>query len=419
MPRVGGHRQFLLMRLLRRRLPPAGTPIGLVDVLVACAGLFDPETRRTSLRAWVKRETRARHCFLTSSGRTALWLLLEAMKRLVAEPPQRVLVPAYTCASLPSAILRAGLTPVPVRLDEATLDYHEATLAAAIERHRPLALLAVNLFGMPGNSPRWAAMAKGAGAFFIDDAAQTLGSWSNGRPCGRWGDAGFYSLARGKNITAMGGGILVTDRDDLAEILQREAERLGAVSHRREIRTVAEAVVFWSLLRPHFFWLARHIPGVRLQVFEIDSAFGARGMGGAQAILARRSWRRLAEANATRRINGQRLRAGLAGASGVRIPTPSGGFASWLRLPVLFDDPSARDRAAATLSQAGLGASVIYPTAWSRLDGCPVSDDSGADAAGDLPARLLALATHRLVQPTDIAAAAQIVAEAAGGGCRP
>jgi dTDP-4-amino-4,6-dideoxygalactose transaminase len=405
------------MRLFPRRLPPAGTPISLADVLAYCPGLANPEVARQRLRELIKRETGARHCLLTGSGRTALWLVLEAMKGLSGEEGREtILLPAYTCASLPSAVLRADLKPVPVRLDEATLDYREDALAAALERHRPLAVLAVNLFGMPGRSPRWAAMAKEAGAYFVDDAAQTLGSWCAGRPSGRWGDAGFYSLARGKNITAMGGGILVTDRDDLAEVLQREAGRLGVVSRRREIRTVVEAVAFWALLRRRLFWLARHIPGVRFQVFEIDPAFAARQMGGVQAALACRSWRRLAAGNAIRRINGQRLRAALAPIPGVRIPVPSGGFASWLRLPILFDDPESRDRAAAALTQAGLGATVIYPSAWHRLDGCPITGDRGPGAAGDLPARLLSLTTHHLVRPADVAAVARIVARSVDGG---
>jgi len=391
------------MRLLPRKLPPAGTPIGLADVAAAGRGLVDPEGARQRLRELVVRETGTRHCLLAGSGRTVVWLLLEAMKRLAGAGDGGrtvVLLPAYTCASLPSAILRAGLTPVGVALDEATLDYHEAALTAAIERHRPLAVLSVNLFGMPGRSPRWAAMAQAAGAFFIDDAAQTLGAWCGGRASGRWGDAGFYSLARGKNITAMGGGILVTDRDDLAAAFQDEVRRLAPVDRRREVRTLLEALAFWLLLRPRLFGLASHIPAIRMQVFEIDRAFAARPMGGVQAALAWRSWRRLDAANAIRRAHGQRLIAALAGIPGVRVPTPSGGFATWLRLPVLFDDPAARDRAAAALTGAGLGASVVYPRLWRDLDGCP----SPAAPRSDLPARLLALATHHGVQRADIAA---------------
>lgn len=397
------------MHWFPRRLPPAGTPISLGDLCAAARGLGDAEGARQRLAALVTEATGARHCLLTGSGRSAAWLLLEAMKRLAPEPRERVLVPAYTCASLPSAVLRAGLTPVPVALDEATLDYHEAALAAAVERHRPLAVLAVNLFGMPGRSPRWAGMARAAGAFFIDDAAQTLGSWCDGRPSGRWGDAGLYSLARGKNITAMGGGILVTDRDDLAAALRREARRLTPVPRWRRVRTLAEAAAFWLLLRPRLFWLAHHLPGVRMQVFEINPAFPARRMGGVQAALACRSWRRLAAANGIRRANGQRLIAALAGLPGVHVPTPSGGLASWLRLPVVFDDPAARDRAACALTAHGLGSTIVYPAAWAGLDGCPVLFAEAQPTHDDLPDRLLALATHQAVESSDIAAVRQVL----------
>jgi hypothetical protein len=104
----------------------------------------------------------------------------------------------------------------------------------------------------------------------------------------------------------------------------------------------------------------------------------------------------------------------LAGIPGVRVPTPSGGFATWLRLPLLFDDPATRDRAAAALTGAGLGASIIYPEAWYRLDGCPGIDGTpGRDT--DLPARLLALATHHQVGAADVPSVARIVAGAVCG----
>jgi len=331
------------------------------------------------------------------------------MKGLAGEERRTVLLPAHTCASLPSAILRAGLTPVPVRLEEASLDYHEPSLVTALDRHRPLAVLAVNLFGMPGRSPRWAALAREAGASFIDDAAQTLGAGCAGRPSGRWGDAGFYSLARGKNITAMGGGILITNRDDLAEAVRDQARHhLAAPSPKQELRTLTEAAAFTALLHPRCYWLAPHLPGVRLQVFEIDTNFPARQMGGVQAALACRSWRRLAEANATHRRNGGRLRAALAGVHGIRIPTPAAGPAVWLRLPLLFDDPAARDRAAATLTSAGLGASITYPKAWYHLPGCPPPPEE-PPPAWDLAPRLLTLATHGYVGRRDAARAVRLI----------
>jgi len=293
---------------LPRQLPPAGTPLGLADVLRSSGGLVDAEAARHRLSILIRRETGARHCLLAGSGRSILWLLLEAMKEVAGGGRSTVLLSAHTCASLPSAIIRAGLTPIPLPLDEATLDYHQPSLVAALARHRPLALLAVNLFGMPGRSSRWAELAKEAGAYFIDDAAQTLGTGCGGRLSGRWGDAGFFSLARGKNITAMGGGILVTDRDDLAAAVRDQTlHHLAAPSAKRGWRTLVEAAAFTVLLHPRRYWLVPHLPGVRLQVFELETGFPVRQMSGVQADLACRSWRRLDEANHTRRRNGGRL----------------------------------------------------------------------------------------------------------------
>jgi dTDP-4-amino-4,6-dideoxygalactose transaminase len=61
-----------------------------------------------------------RHAFLLSSGRAALTVLLQALRR---EPGRReVVIPAYTCFSVPSAIARAGLTVRLCDVDPKTLD---------------------------------------------------------------------------------------------------------------------------------------------------------------------------------------------------------------------------------------------------------------------------------------------------------
>ena len=50
----------------------------------------------------------------------------------------------------------------------------------------------------------------------IEDAAHAMGATFEGRPVGRWGDVGCFSLQTYKQVNAGEGGILITDDEDVA-----------------------------------------------------------------------------------------------------------------------------------------------------------------------------------------------------------
>ena len=164
-----------------------------------------------ALRETVRGTFGVAHCFPVSTGRAALTLLLQALSRL--SPDRReVIVPAYTCFSVPASIVKAGLTPRIVDVRPDTLDF-SADALAGVDGRSVLAVIATNLYGMPNDLPALSQAARQMGAFLIDDAAQAMGADVGGRASGTWGDAGLYSLDKGKNISAIDGGLLVTRSD--------------------------------------------------------------------------------------------------------------------------------------------------------------------------------------------------------------
>jgi len=65
-------------------------------------------------------------------------------------------------------------------------------------------------------------LARAHGLFVIEDAAQAIGASLGGRPVGAWGDLTCLSFYPTKNLGACGdAGMVLTDRDDLAERVRR------------------------------------------------------------------------------------------------------------------------------------------------------------------------------------------------------
>ena len=78
----------------------------------------------------------------------------------------------------------------------------------------PKAVIPVDLFGLPADHDAIAAVAKSAGLFVLDDAAQAFGATYNSRPLGTFGHATATSFFPAKPLGCYGdGGAVFTDDD--------------------------------------------------------------------------------------------------------------------------------------------------------------------------------------------------------------
>ena len=91
-----------------RTVPPAAAPISWRGFFSGLKGVVRGEAERERFADELREYFNRRHCYLFSSGKAALTVALLALKRLYPGR-DRVLIPAFTCYSVPSAIVRAGL----------------------------------------------------------------------------------------------------------------------------------------------------------------------------------------------------------------------------------------------------------------------------------------------------------------------
>jgi len=153
-----------------------------------------------------------------SSGTSALHLIL---KYLNVGPGSEVIMPTVTFAATAFPVQYVGASPVFVDIDETSwnLDVDQVALAIKTIRKRGGivgAVIPVDLYGTPANYEDLMSLAAETGIPVIEDAAEALGSTHvNGRT-GSFGDAGFFSFNGNKIITTSGGGMLLTNNQELA-----------------------------------------------------------------------------------------------------------------------------------------------------------------------------------------------------------
>ncbi|MFM7058910.1 MAG: dTDP-4-amino-4,6-dideoxygalactose transaminase [Planctomycetota bacterium] len=132
-------------------------------------------------------------------------------------PGDEVIMPSYTFVSTASAFVRMGARPVFVDVRPDTLNIDETLIEDAIT-HRTKAICVVHYAGVSCEMDRIMAIARGHGLRVVEDAAQGVNSWYNGRALGSIGDLGCYSFHETKNyICGEGGALCIND----PELIQR------------------------------------------------------------------------------------------------------------------------------------------------------------------------------------------------------
>ena len=127
-----------------------------------------------------------------------------------------VLLPAYGCPDLISAILYAGAKPVLVDLAANTPWLDQTQLIAKINEHT-VAIIGVNFLGIEERMAGLSAIAQEAGITLIEDSAQRLLEPSTDSQVR--GDFIVQSFGRGKPVSLLGGGAVLWRNHSLGAYL--------------------------------------------------------------------------------------------------------------------------------------------------------------------------------------------------------
>jgi dTDP-4-amino-4,6-dideoxygalactose transaminase len=149
------------------------------------------------------------HALAVTSGTAAMHLALAA---LGVGPGDEVVTTPITWPATANVVVHVGATPVfaDVRAEDLNIDPQHA---ASLVGPRTKAILPVHLAGQPADlDPLWA-----LGVPVIEDAAHAVESAYRGRKIGGLSEATCFSLYATKNVAAGEGGLIATNRDDVAQ----------------------------------------------------------------------------------------------------------------------------------------------------------------------------------------------------------
>jgi len=154
----------------------------------------------------------AGHVVAVASGTAALHLSLLA---LGVGPGDKVITSPITWPATANVIVHAGATPVFADVRESDLNVDPERVAELVGE-RTKAIVPVHLAGQPCDMEPLLAL----GLPVVEDAAHAAESVYRGRKIGTLSDATCFSLYATKNVAAGEGGLISTERDDVAEAIR-------------------------------------------------------------------------------------------------------------------------------------------------------------------------------------------------------
>ena len=147
-----------------------------------------------------------------SSGTAALHL---AIRALGISEGDEVILPSFAFIAAANVLRYERAKPVFVDIDPHSLNLDANRIEEAVTP-RTRAILAVHTFGVPAAMHEILDIALRRRLLVIEDACEALGTELGGKKVGTLGDAGVFGFYPNKQITTAEGGVVVTNKTEVA-----------------------------------------------------------------------------------------------------------------------------------------------------------------------------------------------------------
>lgn len=277
--------------------------------------------------------TGSRHAVAMNSCTAALHVALQCLD---IKPGDEVICPSLAFVATANAVLYCGATPVFADVESLNDWNISSRTIQAVVSDRTRAIIVVHYGGYPCEMPAIMDFARSRGLAVIEDVAHAPGGKLDGVAMGAWGDAGCFSFFSNKNMTTGEGGMLTTDRADIAE-------RAG------RIRSHGMTTLTLDRDRGHAFGYDVLELGYNYRMGELNAAVGLAQLG------------ELTARNRRRHALAERYRRNLGECNGLGLPfLKARGEVTYHLFPVLLPAGSARQAIMQCMRDDGVQTSIHY-----------------------------------------------------------
>ncbi|MDQ6692919.1 MAG: DegT/DnrJ/EryC1/StrS family aminotransferase [Chloroflexota bacterium] len=320
------------------RIPLADIDMGeleieaVTEVLLSRWLTMGDKTRE--FEAAMARTLGVRHAIAVSNGTVALHL---AYLALGLQPGDEIIMPSLTFVATANAAVYTGAVPVFAEIvGSHDLNIDPGDVARKVTP-RTRAIAVVHYAGYPVDMDAIMQIARKYGLAVVEDAAHAPGALLNGQALGAIGDVGCFSFFSNKNLAVGEGGLVATNRDDLAEKM-------------RLMRSHGMTTLTWDRYKGHASSYDVVALGFNYRMDEVRSALGLVQLG------------RLEAGNASRQALVARYHELLSGVSGVSVPYAGPlGKPSYHIMPVLLLPGISRPSVIGAMKGELIQTSIHYP----------------------------------------------------------
>ncbi len=206
-----------------------------------------------------------KYAVAVNSGTSGLHLAVRGLG--IGKGDEAITTP-FSFISSANCLLFEGARPVFADIDPETLNIDCSLIEGMISKNTKC-ILPVHIFGQPVDMSLIGSIASRHGLAVLEDSCEAVGARHNGQLTGAQSDAAVFAFYPNKQITTGEGGMVVTNRDDLAGLLR---------SMRNQGRDEGAG------------WYEHNRLGFNFRMDEMSAALGRAQLDRLPEILAKREW---------------------------------------------------------------------------------------------------------------------------------
>ena len=160
-----------------------------------------------------------KYAVFVNSGSSANLLIAWVLKESGRLRNRRVIAPAVSWCTTVTPFIQLGYEVSLCDCSKDDLGLDTECLARLCSELKPAVLILVHVLGHPNKMNEIKEICSKYGTIIIEDSCEALGSIYKGKKCGSIGLAGSFSFYYGHHISTIEGGMLVTDDEELYNLM--------------------------------------------------------------------------------------------------------------------------------------------------------------------------------------------------------